>query len=980
MKKILSLVLVFAMLLGSFSFAFAADTKLTADVEDKAVKKAVERLSAFEIVNGMEDGKYHPELDVTREQFAKLVIEATGLGSAAKAAVGSTKFADVDAARWSAGYINVAAGQGIVKGMPDGTFRPTAKVTYAEAVTMLVRALGYQDGFLEGNWPGNYVAKAAELDITDDVVFATTGYADRGSVAVMVNNTLDAKVIKVNTYEGTLIKYQVSEETLLENKLNIDKAENIRLIATHRLDSSLDDSEIRLLVLKDDVKIDGRLYDEDEEVEIDVVEGINVEGLVGLQITGYFDDDEMIYSEIETPDSNFVRGIAYDDEEDGTVYAWATDKYYEFDKNAKVYVNNEDRTRDIGLKDNKALKLNNVLQSYGSPDFSYTYGNIVLEKGKVTFADLSVFETISGVVQEVNTDKNIIQYIDTFGGTDEEDLNLDDYDEFYVVDVDGNKIELKDVEEDDRFYFYEDAQDDDIAYVMVDQSELVKGDLTEVKQGVSGKDQSRGRIFVDSDGYSLASAWTYSLDKMESFTSADRYLALKDKLEDVFDENVSVYLDLKGRVALLTTEAEATTDNYAVVLRTGSSVKDELKLWTEQDEKVTYEVDDLKNGIKMADIKEKDIIKYDINSDGTIDVLAIVYGTNVVRDGKDEIVITDSNSNDSSKALNQITKTSVKIGDKYYFNQNNSLYFDYSDFSTSGDDDDLDLVVWKDFEDTKPNGVDVVLVTDGDSKDIAFMAFVGGYDNISSDDYMTGYLLKTQEKRDDMVITVVVPGEGEVTYTITDKDTKDDLRNNIERPIVFVERGDGIKIKDASQADNIQPVKGTLVSRSGNDLTVKVDGSNRKYTLSSKSVLYDGDDSIGKYDLEEGDNLFMLLEDGKVAVLGYDYTIDPIEIVTSSAKATVTDAVYGEYTVEIEVENADEVNAAKVKVSKDGTGVTADKVTTDLEDGVATVKVTLGAGQEVTEKLEITFEEGAFENLYYKSEEAVIKVLKSEIE
>ena len=207
-KKVLSVALAGALAFGSMGAAFAAALVMDAKT-DKKVAEAVERLSAFGIVNGMEDGKYHEEMKVTREQFAKLLVEAMGLGNAASAANGATKFADVESSRWSSGYVNVAVGQGLLKGYPDGTFKPAAEVSYAESVTMLVRALGYKDEFLKGNWPGNFVAKAAEAGITDGAKFTDAlGKADRGMVALLVDNTLDAKVVKVDSYDGAAAKYK----------------------------------------------------------------------------------------------------------------------------------------------------------------------------------------------------------------------------------------------------------------------------------------------------------------------------------------------------------------------------------------------------------------------------------------------------------------------------------------------------------------------------------------------------------------------------------------------------------------------------------------------------------------------------------------------------------------------------------------------------------------------------------------------------
>ncbi|SHH34211.1 S-layer homology domain-containing protein, partial [Tepidibacter thalassicus] len=86
-KKVFSMALAGALAFGSVGAAFAAAPEMKPDT-DKKVVEAVERLSAFGIVNGMDDGKYHEEMKVTREQFAKLLVEALGLGSAAEAAKG----------------------------------------------------------------------------------------------------------------------------------------------------------------------------------------------------------------------------------------------------------------------------------------------------------------------------------------------------------------------------------------------------------------------------------------------------------------------------------------------------------------------------------------------------------------------------------------------------------------------------------------------------------------------------------------------------------------------------------------------------------------------------------------------------------------------------------------------------------------------------------------------------------------------------
>jgi hypothetical protein len=190
MKKILSIVLAIALVLGSFSFAFAATP---ADVAGSDYEEAVNTLMGFGIINGYPDGTYKPGNIVTRAEMAKLLIITLGYGDLAG---GSSSFSDT-AGHWADGYISLATGLNIVIGYPDGTFRPDATVTYDEAITMIIRGLGYTDESLPGVWPTDYKIKALELGILDDVEVAAGG-ANRGDVAIMLFNALNAEYGQVN--------------------------------------------------------------------------------------------------------------------------------------------------------------------------------------------------------------------------------------------------------------------------------------------------------------------------------------------------------------------------------------------------------------------------------------------------------------------------------------------------------------------------------------------------------------------------------------------------------------------------------------------------------------------------------------------------------------------------------------------------------------------------------------------------------------
>lgn len=96
------------------------------------------------IIDGMEPERYAPADEVTRAQLVKLMTAAAAEPEALEAARENTVFSDVHAGDWHAPYIHFGAERGLAAGYPDGTFRPDASVTRAEAALFVTRfaALG----------------------------------------------------------------------------------------------------------------------------------------------------------------------------------------------------------------------------------------------------------------------------------------------------------------------------------------------------------------------------------------------------------------------------------------------------------------------------------------------------------------------------------------------------------------------------------------------------------------------------------------------------------------------------------------------------------------------------------------------------------------------------------------------------------------------------------------------------------------------
>ena len=136
LKKLVALIVTIAIMATLAIPAFAAP----ADVVGTEYEGAVSRLVALGVITGDPDGSFRPNGDITRAEFAAVVVRALGLQEVADYAKGVTKFSDVPANHWAAGYINVASAQGIINGYGDGKFGPNDKVLFEQAVAMIVRA------------------------------------------------------------------------------------------------------------------------------------------------------------------------------------------------------------------------------------------------------------------------------------------------------------------------------------------------------------------------------------------------------------------------------------------------------------------------------------------------------------------------------------------------------------------------------------------------------------------------------------------------------------------------------------------------------------------------------------------------------------------------------------------------------------------------------------------------------------------------
>lgn len=109
-----------------------------ADIESNWAKSSILHMYQAGIINGMGDGHFAPDGQVTREQMTKMLLLALGIPAAPGSSV---SFADVPETRWSHAYVEAALAKSIIANNLSGNFQPEAPVTRMEVAQWVSRAV-----------------------------------------------------------------------------------------------------------------------------------------------------------------------------------------------------------------------------------------------------------------------------------------------------------------------------------------------------------------------------------------------------------------------------------------------------------------------------------------------------------------------------------------------------------------------------------------------------------------------------------------------------------------------------------------------------------------------------------------------------------------------------------------------------------------------------------------------------------------------
>ena len=798
-KRLISTAVAFVMAASVMSTAFAA---IPSDVAGTEYEEAAQVLGVLDIMVGDKDtGTFRPNDTIIRSEGARVAISALGLQEVAEVTNGATKYPDVVSNHWANGYINVATDQGMVIGDDVGTFRPDDTISYAEMVTIMIRALGYEKmAESKGGYPTGYLVTASNIGLTKNVPGSGDEGITRGKVARLVFNGLTIKLMEQVGY-GSDVKYEVVDKTLLYNYLDVEKiTDQVKAVGSSAIngDSNLKDTQIQ---------IGDKIYN---------IANADVREILGFNVDAYVEKDG------KTNEKNLLVAIPVEG------------------KNESVKIDADDIEEIINEESSKAVRYwvnkdtdKNAKKAAVASDAKVMYNGKAgtfedfkkIESGTLTLLDsdtngeydiVFINETVNYVVDEALTSTHKI--VDKYGKKtlvlDPDDTNIS-----FTIEKGSEFIGIKDLKEWDVLTVTQ-SKDNSFIHIEV-SSEKISGTVTE-------KDNEK--VYIDGKGYKVAANYpnTISLNDEGTF-----------------------YLDVQGKIAAVDADSRISS-NYAylnsIEMASGINKVLELELFTKDGKSLL-----LKSAAKVkvnnsSSVLAKDalekigknpqLITYELNSDGAVSKITTAKDLNGKIDEDNfskNMSLSEAVYKSASGKLVTSSSSVTVTDDTVVFDIPNGKT-DTEDYSIRDkkffiNDDKYDVVVYDLSEDLSA-GVLVVTSSTGDADESSSIAVVDKITKTQNDDGVDIEKLYAVQNGKTVTVStsetgILVKKSGGETVSLAQGDIiqyKTNVKGEIEKITVLFDVSSKATEAENKISDDLQTYYGKVTKKFSNSFNLQVNG------------------------------------------------------------------------------------------------------------------------------------------------------------
>ncbi|NHN33066.1 S-layer homology domain-containing protein [Paenibacillus agricola] len=164
------------------------------DVAQHWAKGAVNNMGSRMVVGGIGNDLFNPDQDITRAEFAAIVVRGLGL----KLNNGATTFSDVGTSDWYSSAINTAYSYQLINGFEDGTFRPNDRITREQAMVIIAKAMMITELKAKLSVHASDLMLRSYTDVADASSWALTSMADVLQAGIISGRSSTALAPKAN--------------------------------------------------------------------------------------------------------------------------------------------------------------------------------------------------------------------------------------------------------------------------------------------------------------------------------------------------------------------------------------------------------------------------------------------------------------------------------------------------------------------------------------------------------------------------------------------------------------------------------------------------------------------------------------------------------------------------------------------------------------------------------------------------------------
>ena len=532
-KRMASIVVMAVMMLQIAVFA----APVPEDVIGTEYEGAASLLCALEIMVG-DGSNFNPDDNVTRAEFAQILMKTLKLDSASQAYTPAGLFTDVPTNEWYAAPVEIGAGIGAIKGYGDGTFGPDNNVLGTEAVKMMTYACGHDiTAEANGGYPAGYMATAQQIGLLKGI--SSIDFSQpmtRGQAAVLCANTLKVDMKKKISEGDKIIYEQIKDVNLLSEKHDVYKAEGV--LSANDVTSMWEASTLREGYVQIEYGSNSGIYKAGETTIADAI---------GQYIRAYYRYDE------DLDESTVISYEVLANRNEKTDVDLSDIDYYSVSSTKLEYwkdKDNDSRTTDIRFAETPSIIFNGASRTENA-SITETFAQIKNEglSGEVSFLDydgdgkvdvLNIMAYDTVVVSRIDTKKYIINKEDgTYEGDSKVTVDIESSNmTAKIVDADGDEIEFSDIAKGDILSIAKsDPGAREYAFIKV-CNDTVEGEITEI-----GTDDDKFVLTIDGERYEVTDSYMYYITKGAGINVSSDQLKIKVGASGEF------YLDSFGRIA-----------------------------------------------------------------------------------------------------------------------------------------------------------------------------------------------------------------------------------------------------------------------------------------------------------------------------------------------------------------------------------------------------------------------------------------------